>query len=63
MLEDLIQEFHKLLKEADWMNEKTRQRAENKVDNMKILVGNPKFFFDDEKLDNWYQGVSLIVCC
>lgn len=46
------------LTEVDWMDEMTRKAALEKADSMASHIAYPSEMLDDEKLTNFYAGVS-----
>ncbi|VDM64884.1 unnamed protein product, partial [Angiostrongylus costaricensis] len=58
MIADLQDAFDNMLAESDWMDETTKARAVYKAKHMLRHVGYPDFILDDEKLDDYYSGVS-----
>ncbi|VDM64823.1 unnamed protein product [Angiostrongylus costaricensis] len=59
MIADLQGAFDNMLAESDWMDETTKARAVYKAKHMLRHVGYPDFILDDEKLDDYYSGLSI----
>lgn len=53
------QQFRKTLTEVDWMDPKTRQQALEKADAMASHIAYPSEMLDDNKLTEFYAGVSI----
>ncbi|KAE9411789.1 hypothetical protein Angca_002929, partial [Angiostrongylus cantonensis] len=58
MINDLQDAFHNMVVENDWMDETTKVRALDKSRHMLRQIGYPDFILDDQKLDDYYDGVS-----
>ncbi|XP_011706706.1 PREDICTED: neprilysin-1-like, partial [Wasmannia auropunctata] len=61
MVKNIKQEFTKILKKVDWMDEKTRRSALEKVAAMTLHVAYPNELLDDRKLENYYEGLEFSV--
>ncbi|XP_011689069.1 PREDICTED: membrane metallo-endopeptidase-like 1 [Wasmannia auropunctata] len=61
MVNNIKQEFIKILKKVDWMDEKTRRSALEKAAAMSLHVAYPNELLDDRKLDNYYEGLELSI--
>eukprot|EP00794_Sanderia_malayensis_P015453 gene15453-17037_t len=59
MIHEIRHAFINNLKNVDWMNEKTKQRAKEKALAMLRLVAYPNFMMDDKKLEKKYAGLTL----
>ncbi|XP_018313637.1 LOW QUALITY PROTEIN: membrane metallo-endopeptidase-like 1 [Mycetomoellerius zeteki] len=59
MVDDIRQEFTKILKRVDWMDEKTRKNALEKAADMTSHIAYPNELLDDRKLEEFYQGLEL----
>ena len=60
-MEELVKyisaEFNNILKNVDWMDEKTRQRALEKANAIKARIGYPDELLVDQNLIDYYNGV------
>lgn len=59
MVADIRAEFEEILKEVDWMDEKTRENAIDKARSMSEHIAYPDELLDDKKLEEFYEGVSI----
>lgn len=59
MIGDLTEAFIGILKESDWLDEQTRSKAIDKVDNMITLLGYPDFIENPKLLDRYYENVRI----
>ncbi|XP_011866367.1 PREDICTED: membrane metallo-endopeptidase-like 1 isoform X1 [Vollenhovia emeryi] len=59
MVDDIRQEFIKILKKVDWMDEKTRANALEKAAGMASHIAYPNELLDDRKLEKFYEGLEL----
>lgn len=57
----LKQTFNEMLKNLDWMDSKTRQKALEKADKMVQHVGYPPEILNNEILDDHYKGVRFFI--
>lgn len=60
MLLDCRQQFRKTLTKVDWMDDKTRQQALEKADAMASHIAYPSEMLDNDKLTDFYAGVSML---
>lgn len=60
MVQDIRNEFVKILKKVDWMDEKTRQNALEKVNSMVAYIGYPEELLDEEKVNKYYENVTKL---
>lgn len=58
MVTELGRAFKGMLKETEWMDEITKKKALNKIEEMISLVGYPDFIRSNKELDNYYKLVS-----
>lgn len=58
MVSDIREEFEEILKEVDWMDEKTRANALDKARSMATHIAYPDELLDDRKLEEFYEGVG-----
>ena len=58
MVSDLLDAFHDLLDENEWMDDSTRQSAAQKADAMLVLLGFPSWCESSAELDDFYKDVS-----
>ena len=60
-MEELVKylraEFDNILKNVDWMDEKTRKRALEKANAIKPRIGYPDELLVDQNLIDYYNGV------
>uniref|UniRef100_A0A158PCF4 Neprilysin-1 n=1 Tax=Angiostrongylus cantonensis TaxID=6313 RepID=A0A158PCF4_ANGCA len=59
MINDLQDAFHNMVVENDWMDETTKVRALDKSRHMLRQIGYPDFILDDQKLDDYYDGLFI----
>ena len=59
MVRYIRDEFDTILKEIDWMDEKTKERALNKSKAITPHIAYPKELLDEQNLIDLYDGVSL----
>lgn len=59
MVNEIRQEFEKILMQVPWMSEKTRELALNKVKAMYTHIGHPDELTDDNKLSDYYKSVRV----
>ncbi|KAF5273620.1 hypothetical protein FQR65_LT04619 [Abscondita terminalis] len=52
-------EFLKILQAAEWLDDKTRKNALEKLTSMKTCVGYPDELIDDTKLDKYYETLNV----
>lgn len=50
--------FVEILKNLEWMDETTRQKALSKVSKMMDYVGYPNELLNDNLLEEYYKGVN-----
>ena len=53
-------EFLKIVKEIDWMDEKTRRRALQKAKGIQAKIGYSKEILDQNRVWELFTGVSLL---
>ncbi|XP_033212286.1 neprilysin-2-like [Belonocnema kinseyi] len=56
---NIEQQFKKILKEVDWMDEKTKRNALVKLESINNLIGYPDELFDNKKLDEFYMKLEI----
>lgn len=61
MVNGMRKEFEVLLKEAKWMDDKTRQLALNKLAAMSIRIGYPEpdEILNDAKFKKWFENIHV----
>ncbi|KAI5630642.1 VLP3p-1 [Venturia canescens] len=59
MVTDLGEQFTKILKTVDWMDEKTRGNALEKAASMSTHIAYPDELLDDDKLEKYYESLEL----
>ncbi|XP_014481617.1 PREDICTED: neprilysin-11 isoform X1 [Dinoponera quadriceps] len=59
MVSDIREEFTKILKKVEWMDEKTRANALDKAASMVSHIAYPDELLDDKKLEEFYAGLEL----
>ena len=59
MISYLKSAFETLITEADWMDGVTKSIAREKIEAMVELVGYPEWIKNKEKLEAYYDGVSI----
>lgn len=60
MVNDLKLVFEDDLKEVEWMDEKTKTQAINKLHSMSTLIGYPEELDDDQFLEDYYKNVEIV---
>lgn len=60
MLLDIKAAFDEMVTELDWMDGGTRSRAHKKLTAIRPFVGFPDWITNPEKLNKFYEGVSLL---
>lgn len=58
MVADIRKEFVDILKNVDWMDEKTRQNALEKAQSMSTHIAYPDELLDNKKLEEFFDGVN-----
>ncbi|XP_011704969.1 PREDICTED: neprilysin-1-like [Wasmannia auropunctata] len=61
MVNDIKQEFTKILKKVDWMDENTRKNALEKAAIITLHIAYPIELLDDRKLENFYKGLEFSI--
>lgn len=59
MVADIRAEFQDILKNVDWMDDETRQNALDKAKSMSTHIAYPDELLDDNKLEEFYDGLEL----
>ncbi|XP_046983494.1 neprilysin-2-like isoform X1 [Schistocerca americana] len=59
MVDDIRQEFLRILQEVDWMDEATRKKALEKAKSMVAHIAYPDELLDDAKLDKFYEKLDI----
>lgn len=59
MVSDIRQEFMKILKTVDWMDEETRKSALDKAESMSTHIAYPDELLDDRKLEEFYKKLEI----
>jgi len=59
MVENVREEFKKMLDELDWMDSKTKSRAQKKADQITPHIAYAKEILDDKLINEFYQGIDL----
>lgn len=60
MVNDIRAEFEEILKQVDWMDDKTRVNAIDKARSMSTHIAYPDELLDDRKLEEFYEDVSAL---
>jgi len=55
----IINEFLSDISNSDWMDEKTKQQAKEKLVNLILKIGYPEFIIDPLKLDLYYDNLNV----
>ncbi|EPB75525.1 peptidase family M13 [Ancylostoma ceylanicum] len=63
MIGDLREAFQDMILTNDWMDAKTKASALDKANKMLQNIAFPDFILDNEKLDDYYKGTSLLPFC
>ncbi|XP_033212281.1 neprilysin-2-like [Belonocnema kinseyi] len=56
---DIKQQLKKDLKKVDWMDEKTRAGALDKLESLKMFIGHPDEILDDKIVDEYYKTLEI----
>lgn len=59
MVDRIRREFKELLKRNTWMDEETKQSALNKLNAINYYIGYPDEFYDDAKVNGYYERVNI----
>ncbi|XP_033166249.1 neprilysin-4 isoform X1 [Drosophila mauritiana] len=59
MTHDLQQAFRDILKTTDWLDDTTKQLAEEKVNAMSLKIGYPDFILNPSELNSKYAGIEI----
>lgn len=59
MLENIKEAFASLVVKTDWMDQTTKTATLEKNRKMNSKIGFPKWLFNEEKLNQYYQGVRI----
>ncbi|KAH0948488.1 hypothetical protein HN011_002589 [Eciton burchellii] len=59
MLENIKEAFTSLVVEADWMDRSTRAATLEKNRKMSSKIGFPKWLFNEDELNRYYEGIDL----
>ncbi|XP_043683237.1 neprilysin-2-like isoform X2 [Vespula pensylvanica] len=59
MVNDIREEFTKILKKVDWMDEETKESALDKAASMSSHIAYPDELLDDKKLEKFYEKLEL----
>lgn len=60
MVTDIRTEFQDILKSVDWMDDETKRNALDKAKSMATHIAYPDELLSDDKLEEFYDGVSYI---
>ena len=59
MVHNVREEFKKMLQELDWMDSKTKTRAQKKADQITPHIAYAKEILDDKLINEFYEGIDL----
>ncbi|KYN01734.1 Endothelin-converting enzyme 1 [Cyphomyrmex costatus] len=59
MLEDIREAFASLVAKTSWMDQSTKTATLKKSKKMEYEIGFPTWLFDEEMLDEYYEGIDL----
>ncbi|KAL7291511.1 hypothetical protein TKK_0014771 [Trichogramma kaykai] len=59
MVADIRKQFRVIIEKVDWMDEKTRSAAIEKIDAMENLIAYPDELLDDSKLEEYYEKLEI----
>lgn len=59
MVEDIRDQYERVLENCDWMDPETKERALEKLNNMIFFIGFPDELKDDEKIAQYYSGLKI----
>lgn len=59
MVKNIQNSFEYLVEKSNWMDDETKIRTLKKSSKIKTLIGFPEWILDNEKLDDFYKGVSF----
>jgi membrane metallo-endopeptidase-like protein 1 len=57
MIENIRQEFKKIVSELDWMDNASKDKAKEKADFIDPKIGYPEFTYNDTHLNDIYKEV------
>lgn len=60
MLKDIERVFGSLVDSLSWMDPITKSMTLDKAKSIKDEIGYPPFLFDEEKVENFYEGVGEV---
>ncbi|XP_054260589.1 neprilysin-21-like [Macrosteles quadrilineatus] len=59
LMENIEKEFVNQIKLCTWMNELTKEKALEKVDNLKLTIGFYQSFLDEDALDKFFKALEV----
>ncbi|XP_016836925.1 neprilysin-2 [Nasonia vitripennis] len=59
LVQNVKNQFRKMLEEVDWMDNDTKETALDKIDAMDVFVGYSDELFDDLKIDKYYEDLDI----
>lgn len=59
MVEDIQEQYQRVLENCDWMDPLTKERAIEKLKNMIFFIGFPDELKDDDKISQYYSGLKI----
>jgi len=59
LVDYLLKEFQKILKNIDWMDKQTQKRAIEKVEAFKTYIGYPDQLLNDSLINEYYEKLSV----
>uniref|UniRef100_A0A915BWX3 M13 family peptidase n=1 Tax=Parascaris univalens TaxID=6257 RepID=A0A915BWX3_PARUN len=59
MIDDLHTAFREMVRNSDWMDNRTKHIAIEKSKAMQSLIGYPDFIYSDKELDDYYKELKL----
>lgn len=59
MVNGIRLEFEEILKDVNWMDEKTKKSALNKLHSMSTHIGYPDEIMDNSKIEKYYDNLKI----
>lgn len=59
MVNGIRREFEEILKDVNWMDDKTKQSALNKLHSMSTHIGYPDEIMDNSKIEKYYENLNI----
>lgn len=59
MVNGIRREYEEILKDVNWMDEKTKKAALNKLHSMSTHIGYPDEIMDNSKIEKYYENLKI----